>query len=245
VRIETYFAVLVTFGGSDLDDWTQATLRTLLELKLATDSRTVADVVIGANYNQEKELAQFCRDAAAGGSTCYELARTGVPAVAIATAENQNAVVAALQERGTLIGFSSDNHPLSARSALSDEIRNAIKKLVRNREQRQSMSDKGKLILDGLGAERVARKLHAGVISFRDATIQDSKMLLDLRNDPAVRAVSFNQLEVTQDEHEKWLGQTLASPRRLLWIPCRTILPRRRSTSRWTKDRAAKASARS
>jgi len=41
--------ILVTFGGSDLNDWTQAVLRTLLELKLATDSRTVADVVIGAD----------------------------------------------------------------------------------------------------------------------------------------------------------------------------------------------------
>ena len=235
--------ILVTFGGSDLNDWTQAVLRTLLELKLATDSRTVADVVIGANYNQEKELAQFCRDAGmnvfihrnvdrmdalmnradlaitAGGSTCYELARTGVPAVAIATAENQNAVVAALEERGTLIGFSSDDHPLSAKSALADDIKSAIKKLVRNREQRQAMSDKGKQILDGLGAERVARKLHAGVISFRDASPQDSKMLLDFRNDPAVREFSFNQLAVTQEEHERWMGQSLASPSRLLWIP--------------------------
>ena len=235
--------ILVTFGGSDVNDWTQATLRTLLELKLATDSRTVADVVIGANYTQEKELAKFCRGAGmnvfihrnvdrmdalmnqadiaitAGGSTCYELARTGVPAIAIATAENQNAVVAALQERGTLIGFSSDDHPISAKSALSDEIKSAITKLVRNREQRQSMSEKGKQILDGLGAERVARKLHAGVISFRDASPQDSKMLLDLRNDPAVREVSFNQQVVTQDEHERWLGQSLASPSRILWIP--------------------------
>jgi len=235
--------ILVTFGGSDVNDWTQATLRTLLELKLATDSRTVADVVIGANYNQEKELAQFCRDAgmnvflhrnvdrmdalmnqadlaiSAGGSTCYELARTGVPAIAIATAENQNAVVAALEERGTLIGFSSDGHPQSAKSALPDEIKDAIKKLVRNREQRQSMSDTGKQILDGLGAERVTRKLHAGVISFRDASQQDSGMLFDLRNDPEVREVSFNQQAVTPDEHERWLGQTLASPNRILWIP--------------------------
>lgn len=235
--------ILVTFGGSDLNNWSLATLRTLLELKLATDSLTVADVVIGANYTQEKELAQFCRDAGmnvfihrnvdrmdalmnqsdlaitAGGSTCYELARTGVPAVAIATADNQNAVIAALEQRGTLIGFSADEHPLSAKSALSDEIKSAIKKLVRNREQRQVMSDKGKQILDGLGAERVARKLHAGVISFRDALPQDSQMLFDLRNDPAVREVSFNQSAVTQEEHDRWLGQTLASPNRILWIP--------------------------
>jgi UDP-2,4-diacetamido-2,4,6-trideoxy-beta-L-altropyranose hydrolase len=235
--------VLVTFGGSDVNDWTQATLRTLLELKLATDSRTVADVVIGANYSQEKELAQFCRGAGmnvfihrnvdrmdalmnqadiaitAGGSTCYELARSGVPAIAIATAENQNPVVAALEQRGTLIGFCADEQPQSASSALSEEIKDAIKKLVRNREQRQSMSEKGKKILDGLGAERVARKLHADVICFRDASPQDSKMLLDLRNDPAVREASFQQSSVTQDEHTRWLSQTLASPNRILWIP--------------------------
>ena len=145
--------ILVTFGGSDINDWTLATLRTLLELKLATNSRTVADVVIGANYTKEKELAQFCRDAGmnvfihrnvdrmdalmnqadmaitAGGSTCYELARTGVPAIAIATAENQNAVVAALEQRGTLIGFTIGESPLSNASGLSDDIKSAIKKL--------------------------------------------------------------------------------------------------------------------
>jgi RimJ/RimL family protein N-acetyltransferase len=44
-------------------------------------------------------------------------------------------------------------------------------------------------------------------------------MLLDLRNDPAVRDASFQQSIVTQDEHERWLGQTLSSPRRILWIP--------------------------
>ena len=235
--------ILVTFGGSDINDWTLATLRTLLELKLATNSRTVADVVIGANYTKEKELAQFCRDAGmnvfihrnvdrmdalmnqadmaitAGGSTCYELARTGVPAIAIATAENQNAVVAALEQRGTLIGFTIGESPLSNASGLSDDIKSATKKLVRNREHRQSMTEKGRRILDGLGAERVTRKLHAGVISFRPASLQDSQMLFELRNDPAVREASFQQSAVTQAEHEKWLGQSLTTPSRLLWIP--------------------------
>ncbi len=235
--------ILITFGGSDINDWTLATLRTLLELKLATTSSTVADVVIGGNYTKEKELAKFCRDAGmnvflhrnvdrmdalmnqadmaitAGGSTCYELARTGVPAIAIATAENQKAVVGALEQRGTLIGFAADENPLSSSSAFSDDIKSAIRKLVRNREQRQSMSEKGKRLLDGLGAERVTRKLHAGVISFRDASPQDSQMLFELRNDSAVCEASFQQSAVTQSEHEKWLGQSLASPSRLLWIP--------------------------
>jgi UDP-2,4-diacetamido-2,4,6-trideoxy-beta-L-altropyranose hydrolase len=235
--------ILITFGGSDINDWTSATLRTLLELKLATTSRTVADVVVGANYTKEKELAQFCRDAGmnvflhrnvdrmdalmnqadlaitAGGSTCYELARTGVPAIAIATADNQKPVVSALEQRGTLLGFFADENPLSSTSALSDDIKTAIRKLVRNREQRQSMTEQGKRLLDGLGAERVTRKLHAGVISFRDASLQDSQMLFALRNDPVVREASFNQSPVTQGEHERWLNQTLASPNRLLWIP--------------------------
>ena len=235
--------ILVTFGGSDVEDWTQATLRTLLQLQLATTSRTVADVVIGANYEHEKGLAQFCRDAGmnvfihrnvdrmdalmhqadiaitAGGSTCYELARLGVPAVAIAIAPNQTPVVTALEQYGTLIGLSSEQNPLSASSGLSDDIKTAIKKLVRNREQRQSMSEKGKQLLDGLGAERVARKLHAGVISFRNASPHDLRMLMNLKNDPVVRSASFHQETVSEDEHRRWLTQTLAAPNRILWIP--------------------------
>jgi len=44
-------------------------------------------------------------------------------------------------------------------------------------------------------------------------------MLFELRNDPAVREASFQQSAVTQAEHEKWLGQSLTTPSRLLWIP--------------------------
>ena len=155
----------------------------------------------------------------AGGSTCYELARTGVPAVAIATAENQKAVVTALQERGTLLGFTPQPPTDSYNARLPEEIETAIKKLVRNREKRQTMSEDGKKLLDGLGANRVARKLHAGVMTFRNASPLDFELLMTLRNDPTVRVASFNQSVVTEAEHQRWLTQALASPRTILWIP--------------------------
>ncbi len=236
--------ILVTFGGCDTDDWTLATLRTLLKLKLATTSQTVADVVVGVNYGHEKRLAQFCRDAGmnvfihrnidrmdalmhqadiaitAGDSTCYELARIGVPSIAIATVENQIPVITAMEQHGTLKGFCPEgslpdrSHP----AGLPTEIADTIGKLVRNREERQSMADSGRKLLDGQGAHRVVRKLHAGVINFYPATRDDSDLLLNLRKDPAIRAASFQTALMGDTEHQKWLAQSLASPGRTLWI---------------------------
>ena len=234
--------VLVTFGGSDTANWTLATLRSLSKLNLANSPKRVADVIIGPDYQHEKRLAEFCRTAGmnvfihrnvdrmdalmrrtdlaitAGGSTCYELAQMGVPAVAIATAENQIAVVDALQNHGSLIGFNETQTPLNSTDSLSAEIEKSIAKLVRNREQRQSMSETGRKLLDGMGAQRVARQLHSGVLELRPATLDDSQMLFQLRNDPTVRSGSFNPSSVTPHEHRQWLSQSLTAPNRVLWI---------------------------
>ena len=236
--------MLITFGGSDSADWTLATLRSLSKLNLANSPKLVADVIIGADYQHEKRLAEFCRTAGmnvfihrnvdrmdalmrrtdlaitAGGSTCYELAQIGVPAVAIATTENQTAVVEALQDCGTLIGFNETQTTLDSTDSLSPEIEKSITKLVRNREQRQSMSETGRKLLDGMGAQRVARQLHGGVLELRPATLDDFQMLLQLRNDPVVRSGSFNQSSVTLQEHRQWLSQSLTAPNRVLWIAC-------------------------
>lgn len=55
-------------------------------------------------------------------------------------------------------------------------------------------------------------------LTLRPATSSDSAFLLALRNDPIVRANSFQKGEVRQEDHERWLSGVLADPARHLYI---------------------------
>jgi RimJ/RimL family protein N-acetyltransferase len=55
-------------------------------------------------------------------------------------------------------------------------------------------------------------------ITLRRVTINDSKILLQWRNDPLTKSNSHNTSEVKKEEHEKWLKSTLNNPNRKLFI---------------------------
>ena len=88
----------------------------------------------------------------AAGSTCWELAHLGVPALAVIVADNQIRVAAGLHEAGVL------------RSAgwfdrISDgELASAIDTLRRD-AGRAEMSRRGRALVDGLGADRVVEAM--------------------------------------------------------------------------------------
>lgn len=53
-------------------------------------------------------------------------------------------------------------------------------------------------------------------ITLRSATIQDSDLLLEWRNDPETRKASYNTAEVHRGEHASWLARTLDHPHQRL-----------------------------
>jgi RimJ/RimL family protein N-acetyltransferase len=55
-------------------------------------------------------------------------------------------------------------------------------------------------------------------IILRSATIQDTDLLLEWRNDPETRRASHNTAEVQRDEHISWLSRTLNNPNRRLFV---------------------------
>lgn len=55
-------------------------------------------------------------------------------------------------------------------------------------------------------------------IRLRAATVADGADLLRWRNDPETRRWSRNESETSAAEHALWLGASLASPTRSLWI---------------------------
>ncbi|MGN1023858.1 MAG: GNAT family N-acetyltransferase, partial [Lachnospiraceae bacterium] len=55
-------------------------------------------------------------------------------------------------------------------------------------------------------------------LALRPAAASDSGFLLALRNDPKVRANSFQKDEVKKEDHERWLAGVLSNPARHLYI---------------------------
>lgn len=56
------------------------------------------------------------------------------------------------------------------------------------------------------------------MITFRNATINDARLLFVWRNDPITRLSSHNSDEIFFDSHVSWLNATLANPMRQLFI---------------------------
>jgi UDP-2,4-diacetamido-2,4,6-trideoxy-beta-L-altropyranose hydrolase len=89
-----------------------------------------------------------------GGQTAYELAASGIPAVAIRLVENQTGNLRGLALSGALqwVGDADDVD-------LKGKLQAAVDTLARDLSARESMSHAGRALVDGLGAARVARAL--------------------------------------------------------------------------------------
>jgi UDP-2,4-diacetamido-2,4,6-trideoxy-beta-L-altropyranose hydrolase len=87
------------------------------------------------------------------GSTCWELACMGLPALALVIAENQRAIAEELSAAGVIFNLGS-HQEVSA-----ERIASIIDGLLYSSFRRLRMSQRGRALVDGQGAERVAAVL--------------------------------------------------------------------------------------
>lgn len=163
--------LLVTLGGADADNVTMKVIDALagsgLAVKVAvggsnphlptlrqaaeaaTNGATRVELVV--NTSDMSGLMQWADMAvAAAGSTSWELAYSGVPSVFVILAENQAANARELEREGC--GLCIGDH-----SGLDEShLRKAIHDLAGNRELRASFASRGREMVDGRGAARVA-----------------------------------------------------------------------------------------
>ncbi len=165
--------ILVTLGGSDPANLTRLAVRALAGLAGAAEIR----VLIGPENPRGEALRAQARrvgleesllsgvedvpgllawcDLAvtAAGSTCWELAFLGVPALTIAVAENQRPIAESLSRAGIAVdlGWHADVN--------EDGLTRAVTELSRDRAARARLSEAGRRLIDGAGAERVVRRL--------------------------------------------------------------------------------------
>lgn len=159
-------SVLVTLGGGDPKNGTLAVMEALEKIEGVSPEVTV--VIGGANPHVKKIqaapgnmrivvnppdmpslMAGTDLAIAAAGTTSYELAYMGVPALLTILAENQRHVAEDLAERG-VSGLFGD--PAEMPSA---EMAQHVTELLMNREKRMDFSKRGRALVDGLGTKRV------------------------------------------------------------------------------------------
>ncbi|MBN1104389.1 MAG: hypothetical protein JXL84_13310, partial [Deltaproteobacteria bacterium] len=88
-----------------------------------------------------------------GGSTCWEMAYMGLPNLVLVLAENQKGVAVSLDRLGCSVRVGSKETLSAGRMS---EIAGA---LVRDRDKRRHMAEKGRSLVDGLGVQRVVDRM--------------------------------------------------------------------------------------
>jgi UDP-2,4-diacetamido-2,4,6-trideoxy-beta-L-altropyranose hydrolase len=167
--------VLLTMGGGDGDN---VTLRALREAD-ALEADFALDVLLGPAFPHGESVSAAARSArhpvrihrdppdvpglmagatlalSAAGSTCWELAHLGLPAVLLVLADNQEAVAAGLHAAGFAISLGE------AGGDFGPALREALGGLLADATRRSAMAAVGRRLVDGEGAARVAAAVMA------------------------------------------------------------------------------------
>lgn len=164
--------LLVTMGGTDPDNETG---KVLAGLGSAGGSRWVVDVVVGASNPHVEAVEAVCRNLpnatlhvqtskmaelmlaadcaiAAGGSTTWERCCLGLPALVTVISDDQLAIAEAVAATGAHLLLGRN------RNLRAEDYVTTIGTLTP--ERLRTMSAAAAAICDGLGAERVAERLH-------------------------------------------------------------------------------------
>jgi spore coat polysaccharide biosynthesis predicted glycosyltransferase SpsG/RimJ/RimL family protein N-acetyltransferase len=221
-------SVLITFGGQDLGNLTPRMLRLLVRNQSELNKKIIVgggfknlDLIHEAKDKQteiyhspssaEMMRIMFESDIAisAAGQTIYELARVGVPTIAISVAENQkNNLTGWIKEEFLTSDFNYETVNLENRLL---DVFNDYKK----RDIRLKLSAIGRKKVDGLGAKRVVQSILDQMISrnggcyLRRALDSDAMPVFNLSNEHSVRLNSVNQSQIKWQDHIQWYSEKI------------------------------------
>jgi UDP-2,4-diacetamido-2,4,6-trideoxy-beta-L-altropyranose hydrolase len=165
--------VLLTLGGSDPDNITLKMIEILKKINI--DGLELIVVAGGLNPNfvtleqsvknyplfsikrnveNMPELMAWADVAiSAGGSTCWELAFSGLPGILIILSRDQELNVSGLSKQGAAISIDRPGE------INSESIIDAISGLIYSPDKRYAMSHMGKTIVDGNGTHRIISEI--------------------------------------------------------------------------------------
>jgi UDP-2,4-diacetamido-2,4,6-trideoxy-beta-L-altropyranose hydrolase len=225
--------VLVTLGGTDPDNVTLKVIRALQQVRM--DSLE-AVVVVGGSSRHFAELQEAIAGSpvairleydatnmpelmvwadlavSAGGSTCWEIAFTGLPTLVMALDNRQLIVVRELESRGVALNLGLHECVSAA------DVGDRIKQLLLSSEARSRMSARGPTLIDGKGGARVVEALTCQPLKLRTACEGDCEQLWKWANDPDVRKAAFHSDLISWDEHRRWFSGKLHDPKCVQFI---------------------------
>ena len=179
-------------------------------MELPSDLAGRAQVRAGVERGLRDRIEWADAAVAAAGTTAYDFACAGLPAVLRTIAAHQRPFAKSLEAAGTALVATGDDGAgiASAVAALADPAR------------RERLAAGGPALIDGYGAFRARDAIldaFAGrsvrqPLRYRPATAADSEPILRWRNEPATRAASRTTEPIEENTHRRWLAGRLANP---------------------------------
>jgi len=223
--------ILVFFGGVDAENMTGKVLLALKNINLET---LTVNVVIGASNQHRKELEAICSEEksfylkvqvenmaelmsesdlsiGAGGSTTWERFCLGLPSLVLPIAENQKQLLKDCAREGLL-------YMPDYKDKAVDEIHYHVKAMIDNSALCAYMREKGALLVDGKGVQRVSNLIVTPKINLVEAKEEDVLKIYKWRNEPDIREMSHSKSEIDIEEHKQWFGRVLNDSNRFVLI---------------------------
>jgi RimJ/RimL family protein N-acetyltransferase len=169
-----------------------------------------------ALHVQVEDMARRMGDAnlfvGAGGTASWERCCVGLPALVMATADNQLEQCQALARAGAHLYLGAADTVSEAR------LTRGLECALEMPDSLVHLGERGMSLVDGRGADRVAHHLLAVTVSLRRAVAADSAALFEWRNDPETRRYALSSKPIPRESHERWLAEVLKDSRRDLLI---------------------------
>ena len=163
--------IFIFFGGIDIENHTKLAIEALKKVNI---KNIEVDVVVGGQnpnrsnieniciensynfYCQTTKMAEIMSNAdlaiGGGGSTTWERCCVGLPSIIVPIAQNQIEIAKDIHEFGAAICIEDSKN-------LVDDICNTINELELNNKVLKKMSQLCLSLVDGLGVERVLKKI--------------------------------------------------------------------------------------
>jgi UDP-2,4-diacetamido-2,4,6-trideoxy-beta-L-altropyranose hydrolase len=222
--------IAVMFGGTDLKGLTGLALESIWRcqpsayvdvfignVSKAGQTRAMmahlglaGDVNVGIDDPSEK-LAHADLVIGSTGVSAWERCILGLPSVAVQTSANQ-----ALNARALVDADAALVLPLD-RAKSTDGLVNALRSLTEDAKKRESMGRAAAAMCDGRGAERASVALSpftnakGAPVTLRPATFNDTEKILEWQRIPGIRRHFRNPSPPTEEDHQAFMSQRLAS----------------------------------
>lgn len=184
------------------------------EIRRLVDARENASLHVGLPSLAEL-LAKADLALGAAGVHSWERACLGLPAIAVAVAENQRGLVDVLAKSGVIKSLAP-----SPKEILIPDFANALIDFLDDPGKLMEMSVASSGLLDVFGLNRLALAL-IGIddnLSLRPADVDDLGLYFWWANDPSVRSASLQSSEISFTEHSSWFMNRLSSENALLRV---------------------------